>query len=208
MADESNPTILQLQKFLQGTRPFGIGYGGPLDGKDNSDLVSTLNTLQSTFAVMLGEPLPEKLVSGNKSSPNAAGIISKYLRLKPPAEETPVKSKEPDQAPTQKDQNVLGLQQLLSSSLPVVGKLYSGPIDGQTNDEYKSALSKLAQAISKFVGKDIQKEVSATTADDIKEALTLIAEHQNKKQKEAEFTMDQRFVSMSQLAIELKSNRE
>jgi len=86
------------------------------------------------------------------------------------------------------DASIKAFQQALSSSLPGVGKVYSGPIDGIFNPELKSTAIQIENYIGKMVGKPAsgmlwndQKNNFNTSVSDLKSALQTI-QNQSKNQ--------------------------
>ena len=82
------------------------------------------------------------------------------------------------------DNSIKIFQSFFSKSLPIVGKLYSGPIDGIYNDQLQVAAKNIEDTISKETGASAaglvfnsSAKTFNTTVDDIESALKLISTH-------------------------------
>ena len=176
-----NPFVKQVQTMLR-NNPIGPSYLGPIDGLTSLYLLDIVKNFQQAISTKAGKPIT--IVTGNSISPGAFAEAVKIL--KEPAkkeEEKPVS--EPSKASSPSD-TIKSFQSFFSSANPIIGKLYSGPIDGLSNAELESAAKKAEAIISSSIKKDVNgviwnpnSKAFNTTTNDVSNALALIAKHKS-----------------------------
>lgn len=134
----------QAVKDYQASLPsLGISYGGPIDGIVNPLFASSMLALEMKLEISTGIPAVGNIFSGGQ-------IIlplnkMKEIYLKTDKKETP----EPVKTKTLKDDELIRQwQQYLSKSLPIVGRLYQGDVDGIINPQLISAVQQLEGKVS------------------------------------------------------------
>jgi len=85
------------------------------------------------------------------------------------------------------DPKIKSFQELLSQNLPVVGRLYQGPIDGIPNQQLSQACQSIEGRLSKLLGISVagmiynpQNKNFNVTIDDLKKSLQTVAQHLSK----------------------------
>jgi len=183
IADDMDPFIKQVQQMMK--NPAGLGlkffaYAGPIDGLTTGKWYSHLLNVLIQFGWALKKKFPNKsiptIVSGGKLNRGAfQNAVSIALKKETPKEKTEEVTKE--------NSSIKAFQLFFSKDQPVIGKLYSGDVDGKMNDELAAA----AQAAESAIGKAIEsKSVHGvlfsdnkfnTSVDDLKGALLLVKNH-------------------------------
>lgn len=99
------------------------------------------------------------------------------------------------------DSKIKSFQELLSQNLPVVGKLYQGPIDGIPNQQLSQACQTIEGKLSKLLGISVvgmiynpQNKSFNVSTDDLKKSLQTVAQHlpklEEKSQEKINTTVD------------------
>lgn len=203
----------------------GIPYSGTADGIANPDFIRSMRGLEDLIQARTGDSVAGKILSGGnvglsltevyrrwfperlKSEPTSNKLIDKTdnkhdnkldsIDVDLPADGKPNENKQ--------DMND-AFKTLLSQDLPLVGRLYNGQGDPSF------AAQTLESAIGKEIGKSMagviwndQKKIFNTTPDDIRRALQMIQQHHQDLPKKVESTVDDRFILLSSMMLELKS---
>ncbi len=168
-----DPFVSQLQAFLKNS-PLGVSYSGPIDGLVSPALISAVTNLQNIINNKTGKSI--NIISGSTVNPGAfAEALVSFAQLS--ASQTP-----------QTTGVVKSFQSFFSQNNPVIGKLYSGPIDGNVNPQLIAAAQKAETLISsainnkKVIGTiwNNGSKTFNTTIDDVSNAIKLILKSQNK----------------------------
>ena len=188
--DGQDPFIVQVQTAMK-NNPISFPYAGPIDGKKSGTWYKHLKNVLIQFGWALEKKFPGKkiptIVQGNKINPGA--LTEALLLLNPKNKEDKDKDKDKDEK--EKDviesDSVKSFQDFLSKSQPVIGQLYTGPVDGIINDKLVDAAKAVETAIANATGDDsvAGKLYSGgafnTTIYDLENALNLIQEHRGKE---------------------------
>jgi peptidoglycan hydrolase-like protein with peptidoglycan-binding domain len=181
-APVSNPFVKQVQTLLR-NNPIGPSYLGPIDGITSLYLLDIVKNFQNAVSKKAGKPI--SIVSGNSISPGAFAEAMKILKEPAKIEE---KSAEKPLTPPPSSDSIKPFQSFFATAQPVIGKLYSGPIDGIVNPELESAAKKAEAIISGAIKKDVSgviwnnnSKTFNTTIADIAKSLQLIASHNASK---------------------------
>ena len=178
-----NPFVKQVQTMMR-SNPLGPSYLGPIDGITSLYLLDIVKTFQTAISAKAGKTIT--IVTGNSISPGAFAEAMQIL--KEPAKKEEIKPVSDTTSPLPSSDTIKSFQSFFAANQPVIGKLYSGPIDGITNIELESAAKKAEALISAAIKKDVNgviwnpnsKTFNTTTAD-ISNALQLIAKHNTPK---------------------------
>lgn len=91
------------------------------------------------------------------------------------------------------DPQIKAFQELLSQTLPVVGKVYQGPIDGIANQQLAQACQNIENKLSKILNIPIvgmiynqQNKKFNVSLDDLKKSLQTVAQHLPKLKEKPE----------------------
>jgi len=204
--------IKSIQKAMK-TSPFSPKYTGEVDGKKTNALVLSVIGFQNGVNNLTGNSF--KIVNGNiiKTIPLAKAFkaLAKYQKNHPPQKKETEKEEETnaDLEPSQSPALVKSYQNFLSKTLPLVGKTYSGPADGQINDNLIAAAKQVEGTIASFINnKSINGMIWSdgsktfnTSPSDVKEALNLIVEHKN-RQKTSNDSSENRILTFSKLLLQ------
>lgn len=199
--------IKSIQKAMK-TSPFSPKYTGEVDGKKTNALVLAVIGFQNGVNKLTGENF--QIVNGNIintiSLAKAFKALAKYQKEHPPKKEEETSTEaEFGQSPVL----VKSYQIFLSKTLPLVGKTYSGPTDGQINDNLIAAAKQVEGTIASFIN---NKSVNGmiwndgdktfnTSPGDIKEALNLIVEHKS-RQKVSNDGSEDRILTFSKILLQ------
>ncbi len=201
----SNPKILDFQNNLAG---LGVAYSGPKDGTSNSQFGAAMMALESKLQAQTGQSMIGRIFDGKNVRMTVSEVMSKFPQKEAPKDPTIKDPKKPeDLAPSlPPDQIIKAFQSALGSGLPVVGKLYNGPVDGIYNEELVSAAKKIESVIGDRIKKPMagiiwndSKKQFNTTPEDIKSALNKLEQNNSVEPKKAELSKDQRILKLSKL---------
>lgn len=92
-------------------------------------------------------------------------------------------------------------ESFLKEVLPVIGSVYSGDISSSAKKLEASLGAQIGKSLNGVIWNDTKKQFN-TTPDDIRKALNLLAAHQASQSKAAKYTLDQRFLAMSQILLD------
>jgi hypothetical protein len=201
-----NQFIKQVQTIMR-SNPLGSPYLGPVDGESNFYLLDILKEFQTAISSKSGKTIT--IVSGSSISPGAFAMAMKTLKdlnSAPPKEE--IKTTD-SSSPTTPSDAIKSFQSFFASDQPIIGKLYSGSIDGISNPELESAAKKAEALIAasiknnKVYGSiwnDNAKTFNTNVAD-ITSALGLILKHNAEEQakKTSSFSHKTRILALSKL---------
>lgn len=204
MADDEketiNPFLKTVQKFMK-TKPLGASYSGATDGIMNSELRSALFEFESKLEQKTNQSVIGTIVMMNSVS--QSGMTKAIELLRGSSEESKAENTESG------NNSVKTFQEFFSVAHPVIGTLYSGPKDGNMNDELISAMQSAESKITAHLSEITPgSNVSAagqiwtgksfkTTTDDISEALNIM---QNHKKTAILHSTDRNFVFSSILS--------
>jgi hypothetical protein len=194
----ANPFIMLVQNMMHSNK-FSAPYTGPVDGEINAELINILKEFQDVLAKKTGKTI--NIVSGSSISPGAFATAMKAVKdlqtttpeeIKPPSADT-----------------IKSFQSFFSQDHPVIGKLYTGPIDGTPNPELESAAKKAEDMIANSIKNNKvfgsiwnpnSKTFNTSTAD-VTNALTLIVKHNAEltAQKTANLKHKSRILAFSKL---------
>ena len=217
----SEEQITQAQQFVA-SGPLGTLYAGKVNGKLDKNLLYSLIQFEGKLNAITGNTY--NIVSGNGfnyGALNRAKIdydnYQKKLKKKDPTEEEEeeaaeeaedkteeaagVSEKLPEEAKSEEEKAeiIKGFQSFLSTSLPIAGSVYTGPIDGKP-ESVAQAAQRLENIIARAVGDNRVKgmiwnataKMPATSTADIIGALTIISQYkQDKKDEEKEINVAQ-----------------
>ena len=154
--------------------PLGIAYSGATDGYMNTNLTSSLTSLQNTIKDKLSKSSNPNnktkaesftIISGNKivSTVNAVKTIIDDLNK-------------------EVNQNIKSAQEIYNSN--PFGLSYSGPKDGAMNPDFASKLKELEAKIAEFTGAQIAGSIISgenltTNANDLSKTFSLIKSYQD-----------------------------
>ncbi len=200
MADTNpipNPFIMMVQNMMRFNK-FSAPYSGPINGELNNDLISVLKSFQEVVANKTGKTF--SIISGSTVNPGAFASAMKAIK--------DLQAPQSTQTTTSAD-TIKAFQSFFSSNQPIIGKLYSGPVDGILNPELESAAKKAESIISSTINNkkvygsiwnSNSKSFNTSTAD-ITNALGLILKHNAEIQanKIANFAHKSRILALSKL---------
>lgn len=186
----SDPFIMQVQQTMK-NNPISFPYVGPVDGKKSGKSYDHLRNVLIQFGWALEKKFPGQLgaplVSGGKISQKAFIKAMSLLSggLKPKDEEDESEELDEEQEEAVKSNAVALFQEFFSSAQPLIGTLYSGPQDGEINENLISAAKATESAIAAAIDDNkangmIWSDSSNsfnTSPDDVKSALQLIFKH-------------------------------
>lgn len=168
-----DPKIQSFQTFLK-NNPLGISYSGPNDGIINSQLLSSLKSIENKLSSLSGLDLHNKIVDGNRVVTTVQSLQKFINKYHTDSEETK-RQVSISNSPQVADLQSFFLQQ----------KLYTGPVDGQLNSAVIRAAQQLEQILQqKTNNKNFQSSIwngknFTTTAKDLSQAIELINNNKN-----------------------------
>lgn len=179
-----------VQQFQTALPSLGVSYSGPVDGLVNPTFINSMLALEMKLEMDTGIPAINHIFSGGKVIMPLQTLKEIYFKKKPI--ETQVKPTNDESAPIQQtdsttttndsvvNPDVKNWQSFLSQSLPIIGKLYSGPVDGLMNDDLIAAAKSAEQKVSAklknntIVGKIISNGKFITDPSDLQEGLNML----------------------------------
>lgn len=202
--------IKSIQQLMKSS-PFTPKYTGKVDGVMSPSLVLAAIGFQNGVNKLTGNNF--KIVVGdviNASQLNKAmQALSKHKKSEKTKKEEKAEKTSTEAEPSQSPVLVKSYQVFLSKTLPLVGKTYSGPTDGQINDNLISAAKQVEGTIASFIN---NKSVNGmiwndgdktfnTSPGDIQEALNLIVEHKS-RQKVSNDGSEDRILTFSKILLQ------
>jgi hypothetical protein len=142
----------QVAEFQKALPSLGIHYQGRTDGIVDSSFISAMLALEMKLEMNSGIPAIGLIFSGGRVVMPPSRVLSLYLHKDPSKEAPGSTSKGPlkdpsDASPQPLDLSIQAWQKALSSSLPLLGAVYQGPIDGEMNPQLQSAAQLLERTI-------------------------------------------------------------
>lgn len=164
-----------VQQFFA-NNPMGFKYTGKIDGIVNPELINVIKSFELAYLAKHGIPI--QVVIGSRI--NQKGF-QEAVRATQQTKQQPEKPQE--KKPEEVSSLTKAFQTFFSQAQPIIGKVYSGPVDGQINAELIGAAKKAEDALAtgiknnKIKGmlwNDVKKNFN-TSPEDLKQALSLIA---------------------------------
>ena len=187
-AEDGDPFIRQVQIAMK-NNPISFPYAGPIDGKKSGKWYDHLRNVLIQLGWKLAEKFGKKvsIIRGGEISPEGFAEAMALLKEKP-KEDKDEEDKDEDATQNNQKEVIKSFQSFFSKFNPVIGKLYSGSIDGKINDELISAAKATESAIASAIKNNnvygalfnSKNKTFNTTVIDLKQALELIEKH-NKK---------------------------
>lgn len=202
--------IKSIQKAMK-TSPFSPKYTGEVNGKKTNALVLSVIGFQNGVNKLTGNSF--QIVNGNiiNTIPLAKAFkaLAKYHKEHPPEKKETEEETSAEPKPSQSPALVKSYQVFLSKTLPLVGKTYSGPADGQINDNLIAAAKQVEGTIASFINnKSINgmiwsdgEKTFNTSPGDVQEALNLIVEHKS-RQKVSNDDSKSRILTFSKILLQ------
>lgn len=203
--DKTDQFVKNVQQLMR-TKPLGVSYSGPVDGKLNDALLTSLRQFEIKLQLKTGKPVMGAIVYGKSINQSGLAKAMKILR------EHLGLSKQEDgnknAIPQASAQIVKSFQSFFSATQPLIGALYSGPADGKVNPQLIAAAKTAENAIASAIGnKSIhgalwsdKSKTFNTSPSDLKGALQLIVKHKSNK-KASKLNADGRIVHFSSILI-------
>lgn len=200
--------IKSVQQIMKSS-PFTPKYSGKVDGVMSPALISAAIGFQNGVNKLTGKNF--KIVIGDVISSSqlnkATQALAEHKKSKKTKKEKEEASTEPK--PSQSPALVKSYQVFLSKTLPLVGKTYSGPADGQINDNLIAAAKQVEGTIASFINnKSINgmiwsdgEKAFNTSPGDVQEALNLIVEHKS-RQKVSNDDSKSRILTFSKILLQ------
>lgn len=199
---DSDSFILQVQQFLKSS-PLGVSYSETPDGILSSTLLDSLRNFQEKLNQKTGKNF--NLISGN--SIKHSGFLEalrayrdvrhlkeekpkednkKQLKSEEKPEEKGLIEKEIEEIDSKSSEEIKHFQQFFSTSQPLIGVVYRGPVDGEANSELIQATKSVENTISKAINKPVSgmlwsdnKKSFLTSPQDLEQALKLIVKNRS-----------------------------
>jgi deoxyxylulose-5-phosphate synthase len=208
--------VKEFQQYLASMSPLGISYTGPIDGEMSAQLQLALKALELKIQAITNKPMMGMIVSGNKIVTNVGTIqqaINKYvdkvkqndtlknlnsdlIREKITNKKDEIQNKvdkTTESLSKLSNEQILAFQKFFSQQNPIIGKLYSGPIDGILNQQLINAAKQTESIITGYISKISEKSSVLgklfsdkannflTSVEDLSSALSVIQQFQQKQ---------------------------
>jgi hypothetical protein len=208
--DGTDPFIAQVQTAMK-SNPISFPYAGPIDGKKTGKWYTHLRNVLIQFGWALKKKFPNKtiptIVSGGNINHSGFASAMAMLNMKP--EEKDSEEETTDEEIKSGSDVIKSFQSFFASGHPLLGKSYSGEMDGEMSPELisaaKSAESVIAKAIKNKAAHGALVNAGAkgfnTSVSDLKSALNLIQKHQG-KQNTAHLSAKDRILALSAIINE------
>ena len=200
--EKEKARIKNFQKLLK-VSPFSPKYTGKIDGVKTPALLLSMIGFQNgvnrltdnSFQIVQGGSIKDQVFN------NAIEALKKHKKK--------TKKFDKEEPVEQTSELVKSYQNLFSQALPLVGKTYSGPIDGEVNDDLIAAAKKVEGNIASFINNNavngvVWNDVSKTfntSPSDVTEALNLIVQHKSNQKTSDEGPKD-RILRFSKILLQ------
>lgn len=173
------PDLLSIQNLLK-SKPLGVSYNGPLDGKLSDELVSSIRDLELAISIKLKSiPILDKLYPNFKIL-DGSNLVVDANELKTLIENINNGGVGSGSGVNQiKDQQGIGSSNVKQNQDPNVGKVldsnvkqiqqdinknpfnikYNGPVDGFVNDDLISVLKSVEDEIGKLTNATVLNKI-------------------------------------------------
>ncbi len=181
--DTTDQFVKNVQQLMR-TKPLGVSYSGPIDGKINNALLASLQKFEIELQLKTRKPVMGYIVYGK--SINQGGLARAMKILREHLGLAKKDDKKTDKTEMASTQIVKAFQSFFSKSQPLIGTLYGGPIDGKVNSQLIAAAKQAENVIASAIGNkavhgSIYGDKFNTPPEDVKSALELIVKHKSKK---------------------------